>query len=62
MVKYCSVCEKNFDADYNEITNLVIDVLDHDYSQIKFNENVHWHECVCGEKQKEEAHKCAWAV
>lgn len=59
---YCSVCEKNFDADYNEITNLVIDVLDHNYSQIKFNENIHWHECVCGKKQNEEAHKGTWTV
>ncbi len=29
----------------------------HDYTELKYNENTHWYECVCGEKDTTESHK-----
>ncbi len=57
---HCSVCEKDFDADKNELSSLVIPVDSnaHTWSNAwSVDEAYHWHECVnCGEKKDSAEH------
>lgn len=54
----CSVCNKYFDKDYNEIKNLTIPAEEHKaQGDYKFDTKNHWKECACGIIMNTEAHK-----
>ena len=53
----CSVCNKYFDADHNEITDLSIPAEEHKAEgNYKFDATNHWKECACGILMQVEAH------
>ena len=59
----CSVCNKYFDANHNEITDLTIPAEAHTaQGNYKLDENNHWKECACGIIMDSEAHTPAEAV
>ena len=59
----CSVCNKYFDANHNEITDLTIPAEAHTaQGNYKLDENNHWKECACGIIMDSEAHTPTEAV
>jgi hypothetical protein len=53
----CSVCLKNFDIDYNELENIEIEMVAHEYVECVFDNEYHWGKCVCGALTEVEAHQ-----
>ncbi|MDE5856601.1 MAG: DUF285 domain-containing protein, partial [Anaeroplasmataceae bacterium] len=54
---HCDKCNKNFDAEYNEIEDITVIATEHKYSEEWSNDETnHWHECLCGLKKDEGIH------
>lgn len=62
--KKCSTCGRTYDIYGSEVNleDLVIPKIEHSFTQMKFNDNSHWYQCECGEKDKIHQHSFDWTI